>query len=254
MFNNTIIEHSDNLTFHFVNIESYSDDLKKLITSELSNIWNGDNDEMEDIQIVKAEIRAFLNDKKDERQKHGIVSEFICHLYLRQQNHKQHFLFRNLEEKGMKKGFDGVYLKDDLLWIYESKSTLPTTISDHNSNISEAYNDVKKKIEGSNTTNNPWKNAYTHANNYAVPHDVTLLGVLRDYSNQYVKEEYHDISNFNIIPSSTIFLGEKWINIDDEELFKKLEKLTKKYTSKRLNLLCVNKKTIDEFLNLIISE
>ena len=40
----------------------------------------------------------------------------------------------------MKKGFDGLYLKDNEILLYESKSTLPTTgKKSHNSDISEAY-------------------------------------------------------------------------------------------------------------------
>ena len=148
MFGRYKIKISDKVTLHCISLDQYSDRLKNYIHKNLHFIWNGDNEEIEssmDIKVTKQELINLLA-KKTPKQKIGIVSEFICHLYLRSCNFKQHFLFRNLEEKGMKKGFDGLYLQNDAFFIYESKSSLEsTTDSTHNGNISEAYNDLKKK-------------------------------------------------------------------------------------------------------------
>ncbi|WP_129536567.1 hypothetical protein [Chryseobacterium sp. 3008163] len=167
IFGEKYIELSTQISLNFINIENYSDNLFSLINDEIAKIWDGDLDD-NDLDTVKIEFIEWLNNKRPE-QKHGFISEFICHLFLRSQGYEQHFLFRNLEEKGPKKGFDGVFVNKEEFWIYESKCTLPETkIYSHNINIGDAYNDLKKKITGVNSKNNPWKNAYTHCNNNSI--------------------------------------------------------------------------------------
>lgn len=251
MFGEVSIAVSSNSTLHFLNVSNYSKELLCAIQLEIGKIWNGDLDGDDEIDTIKLEIKELFNGKSLE-QKHGLVSEFICHLYLRSCGFGQHFLFRNLEERGMKKGFDGLYLINDEYWIYESKSTLPTTLSDtHNGNISTAYNDLKHKIEGKKIKNNPWKNAYTHATSRSIKENITLSQTLKSFSTDYIKKKYHSISGFNVIPSSTIYLDSRWSIIDTDDLKLKIESLIKNYTCKGLNVICLNKKSIADFINFI---
>lgn len=251
MFGSPIVFTDNKCTFHFISIENYSTDLIEYIATEVGKIWNGDLDIVDELDIIKSELKDLFKGKS-ELQQHGLVSEFICHLYLRNVGYEQYFLFRNLEEKGMKKGFDGLYILDDEYWIYESKSTLPgTKVASHNGNISEAYNDLKKKIEGKNHTNNPWKNAYSHIMNRAIKENATLSQTLRAFSTDYTKEKYHSITKFRVIPSSTIYMGDLWSNINSEELKPKLQTLVDKYTCSKINVLCLNKKTINNFIQFI---
>ena len=189
MFGRYKIQLSKNITLHVLNIDSYSIRLKGYIEDNIHFIWNGDNEIIEsneDINVTKKELLNLI-EKKTDVQKIGIVSEFICHLYLRANKYQQHFLFRNLEEKGMKKGFDGLYLSNDELFIYESKSSLETTITaTHNGNIGEAYNDLKKKIEGINTANDPWRNAYNHAMHRSIDFNENISKTLKKLSMEYV--------------------------------------------------------------------
>lgn len=251
MFGEVCIIINDKSTLHFLNIDSYSSELLEVIKLEVGRIWNGDLDSDDDIEIIKLEIKELFEGKSIE-QKHGLVSEFICHLYLRSCGFGQHFLFRNLEERGMKKGFDGLYMINEDYWLYESKSTLPTTLNDtHNANISTAYNDLKHKIEGKKTSNNPWKNAYTHATSRSIKKNSTLSQTLKSFSADYLKKKYYNISGFNVIPSSTIYLDSRWCAINTDELKAKIEKLIKNYTCKGLNVICLNKKSITDFVNFI---
>lgn len=252
MFGRYKIKLSEKITLHLINIESYSPRLKIYIENCIHQIWNGDNEIIEshnDIKVTKTELKNLL-EKKTDLQKNGIVSEFICHLYLRANNFNQHFLFSNLEEKGMKKGFDGLYGINNEFYIYESKSSLETTRdATHNSNISEAYNDLKKKIEGTNTTNNPWKNAYHHSTLRAVNFSDNISKTLKKLSKEYVDKKFGKIDTYNIIPSSTIFLGDRYDKIDKNDLSIKMANLTKNYNCKHLNILCLNKKTIQNFID-----
>lgn len=252
MFGRYKIKLSERITLHLLSIDSYSIRLKNYIEKNIYQIWNGDNETIEsenDVKITKLELKNLL-DKKTTLQKNGIISEFICHLYLRANKFNQHFLFSNLEEKGMKKGFDGLYGVDDDFYIYESKSSLDTTLeATHNSNISEAYNDLKKKIEGINITNNPWKNAYHHSTLRSVNFNDTISKTLKKLSKEYVEKKFEKIDSYNIIPSSTIFLGNRYHVIDKNDLIAKITHLTKDYDCKGLNVICINKNTIQTFIN-----
>lgn len=137
-------------------------------------------------------------------------------------------------------------------WIYESKCTLhDTKVFDHNANIGNAYNDIKKKVTGENNKNNPWKNAYTHSNNFTIKRNQSLVDSLKDLSRRYVRKDYEIIDKYNVIPSSVIYMDDKWDIINNNELKEKLENLLKNYTAKKINVICINKKNIDDFIKYI---
>lgn len=252
MFGRYKIKIRDDVTFHFLNIDDYNPRLKRYIDNSIHFIWNGDNEIIEDsddMLITKNELKNLLNGKT-EIQKIGIVSEFICHLYVRANKYNQHFLFRNLEEKGMKKGFDGLYEKNGEFFIYESKSSLDTTLdATHNSNIGEAYHDLRKKIDGTNNANDPWRNAYHHSLNRSINYNDNISKQLKALSKQYVLEKFTLIDNYNIFPSSTIYMGVRYAVIDNDDLKQKIKGLIKDYRFKSLNVFCINKKSIKNFID-----
>lgn len=259
IFDSNVIEIiKDKLNFHFINIENYDEAFKSFINNKIVSIYDSTFDE-KDIELVKIQIKEWLDEKgADENKKAGFVAEFMCHLYINHLKFEQHFLFSNLEEKGsMKKGFDGLYKLEDEMWIYESKSSISSTISaNHNSNISEAYRDVKAKLDGTkiNKSGNPispWDNAVHHAEIAKIKDNKTLIENLKEFRNRFIKKDFENIKNFNVIPSSTIFLEDRYSVIDNDDLKDKLEKLIKKYDYKKMNVLCINKKSVNDFIGYI---
>lgn len=260
IFDSNVVEIiKDKLNFHFINIENYDEAFKSFIDSKIVSIYNSTFDD-KDIELIKIQIREWLAEKsKDEKKKAGFVAEFMCHLYINNLKFEQHFLFANLEEKGsMKKGFDGLYKLDEEMWIYESKSSISTTDkANHNSNIGEAYRDIKAKLAGTKTNTHgnpisPWENAVHHAEVAKVINNKTLIENLKEFRNRFITKNFEDIKNFNIIPSSTIFLEDAYSTIDNDDLKDKLEKLIiKKYDYKKMNVLCINKKSVDDFIGYI---
>lgn len=259
VFNSHIIEVIPNkLNFNFINIEDYDEAFKKFVDSQIVSTYNSTFD-VEDIELVKVQIQEWFDEKKnDENKKAGFVAEFICHLYLNYLAFEQHFLFSNLEEKGsMKKGFDGLYKLENEMWIYESKSSLhTTTTANHNSNISEAYRDIRDKLNGSKKNDlgnpiSPWDNAVNHAIIANINNNESLIDNLKTFRKKFIKKDYENIENFNVIPSSTIFLEDKWTTIDNDDLQEKLEKLIQKYKYQKMNVICINKKSIDNFIRYI---
>lgn len=251
-----IVNKTDKLSFHFLGIQDYDANFIKMLDNNICSICNGILGD-EDLYIIKIELVRWFQDK-DEKKKIGFIAEFFCHLYLKQISFEQHFIFRNLEEtNSMKKGFDGVYQNEDGIWLYESKSSLPSTsTATHNSNIGEAFNDIKKKINGTKTDasgnpTDPWSNAIHHAGLMSVKPDKTLIQNLNEFKKRFFKNDFEDIKNFNVIPSSIIFMEHSWVSIDINDLEKKIESLTKKYEYKKMNIICINKKSINNFINYI---
>ncbi len=233
------------VTVYAVNIENLDDAFKKFIDENLVNICKGKRDIK--IESVKIEFLKFLNSKIGSTLFTGSVSEFNIHLFLGTQGFKQEFLYFNLEENSIKKGFDGYYSKNNVDWILESKSTTVVT-QKHKSIISIAYTGLKDKIEGKDNKNNPWEEAYNHARHGDVNTEDTLVKKLTALSELYTESKYGKIEEFNIMTSSTIFLEQDWKNIDVKELSADIKNYLKDKKFNSIILICLNKKSLHQLL------
>jgi hypothetical protein len=131
--------------------------------------------------------------------------------------------------------------------LYESKSGSGCTKGiSHKSKIKKAYADLDGKITG-NTTNNPWQNAYNHANHIDVRSEPDIRKQLKKMANDFTNENYHKIENFNIIPGSTIFLDGTWSRIDSDTLEAELKVLVAQLSFKKIHIVCVNKASVQLF-------
>lgn len=254
MFNNSQIIVSDRITLNFLSIDDYSADLLDKIKEEIVKIWDGDLSD-DDLKYVKSQMQSFFQDKqKDQEKKLAFVAEFMCHLYLRGIGFNQYSVLKNLEEiKAPKKGFDGLYELGGEMWLVECKSAMPATVTNHNNKVGEAYRDIKNKIEKTSqkdNENNPWENAKNHFL-HTEKKNQTLLKDIKDLKGLFVAGSKIQIEKFNIIPCSTIYLGDKWCHIDCADLQPKLERLLKRYNAKSINVVCINKKSVEDFLKFI---
>lgn len=131
---------SNNVELHVLDFINLTPEITKQIDDQLVQICEGDSDS--DLDLVKSNFLKFL-ETKDERTKIGAVAEFFVHLYLRQMKLKQEFLFFNLEEGSIKKGFDGFFSSETEEYLVESKSGLASTDGiSHKNKIKEAYSDI----------------------------------------------------------------------------------------------------------------
>lgn len=239
------ISISDKIIGYAINIEKIEDDFAKYIDDKLIEICKGKRDIK--LSTVKTEFINYLELKKQSNLLPGSVSEFFIHIFLNSQKFKQEFLYFNLEENSIKKGFDGYYSKGNKDWVLESKSTTQIN-KKHKDIISIGYNGVKNKIEGVDNKNNPWEEAYNHASLRTVSTADTLLKKLSALSELYTEKKYGKIKDFDIIVSSTIFLENEWSEIDIEELKKDITDYLddKDYTS--IIVICLNKKSTAHLL------
>jgi hypothetical protein len=237
---NEIIIDSD-ITAYAVNIEELNTELIEYLDIKLISICKGKRD----IQLasVKSELLNYLNKKNSSNLLTGSVSEFFIHLFLNFKDFKQEFLYFNLEGNDIKKGFDGYYTKNSEEWVLESKASIEIN-KKHKTIVNIGYTGVKAKIETIDSGNNPWENAYNHADLGSVGANKKLLDKLSLLSENYTKEIYGKIEDYNIMVASTIFLEDNWseINIDELrlDLFNYLE--DKSYNS--IIVICLNKKSI----------
>lgn len=251
-FNATIKKLSNGGVLHIINIEEITPDLKQLIDENLPKIHSASE---YDLEQTKKILRIALDaDKKPEEistVKMGAIAEFFIHLYFVHFGFKQECLFQNLEELySIKKGHDGYYSYQGETWIMESKST--KTAVEHKSNIKKAYDDLIAKVTGKNINGegkviSPWDNALSHA--IRAKSDEGILDSIRQLSKDFIDEIYHDIGEFNVIPASTVFLNGKWQLLDSDEIFKQVEACMGDKNFKKLNVVCVTKKTLGLFLD-----
>lgn len=234
---NTLGEDIDVYIYHLV-LNDMSK-LKNIIEDEIINIWDPNSGYT--LEETKREIYKFISTKND-LQKHGIFAEFFMHLFLIKLGYNQKCLFSNLEDNSMKKGFDGLYVYSNDFWIAESKSSIIE--AKHKDKIYEALEDIEKKVSTTNR-NNPWKNAIHHIysinkGNNNEPLSKRILNLSRDYLNKIP----HSSSEFNLIPTSTLFINN---NQKDSEIKKEIENILKDREIKKMIVLCINNDIFNEF-------
>jgi hypothetical protein len=245
VFDSECIDLKNGNNLHFINIPTLDENIIDHIDASIVSICEGATDT--DINTIKLRLIADLSSKKGSTLEMGTIAEFFGHLYLTEIGFKQEFLFLNLEERSIKKGFDGYYSHNGETWIYESKSgSIVTKGASHESKISLAYSDLKDKISG-NPANNPWQNAYNHACQIDVGTAASIRKNLKELANTFTQGKRQHIASFNLIPGSTLFLEGAWSDIEVDSLVPKLEQLITTFTFSKIHIICVNKASVDLF-------
>ena len=244
-FDSNTIDLGEENCLHFINIEKLDKNLVAFIDEKIISICEGCSST--DLGIIKKRLIQYLTPKRGQNEEMGAIAEFFSHLYLGELGFKQEFLFLNLEEGSIKKGFDGFFSKAGDTWIFESKSgSVKTESISHKAKIKEGYSDLKGKVSG-NIKNNPWQNAYSHASQVDVKCDVSIRVQLKEMANDFVLEKYREIKNFNIIPGSTIFIEGVWQKIDDKNLENEIKQVIKNFQFKKIHIVCINKASVQLF-------
>ncbi len=245
IFNSECTDLGNENHLHFINIPTLNKKITAHIDANIVAICEGGADT--DVATIKKRLATFLSSKKGSTTEMGAIAEFFGHLYLTEIGFKQEFLFLNLEEGSIKKGFDGYYTLGDDAWIYESKSgSTKTDGASHEAKIALAYSDLKTKISGE-SANNPWQNAYNHACHSDVGTDASITKNLKALANAFTQGTRQNIASFNIIPGSTLFLMGGWSDIDVVQLTPNLKQLVDSFSFNKIHILCVNKSSLELF-------
>ena len=246
-------DDSCKISIYVIDIKEINAELKNTIDNHILRIWEGRTPYDTTINDVKLKIKNFLKNKVQQDGINttymGAIAEFFIHLFLNSLGLEQECTFKNLEERSIKKGFDGYYSDDSKTWIMESKSGLVTsTGATHENKLNEAYTQLKYKITTCNENdNNPWENAFNHAKN--VDSNENILKQLKKLSNQFENRQIdNDINDFNLIPCSTIFYLEDWEE-NKEQIIVDAQRFASGKAYSNIIIICINKKSANLLIN-----
>ncbi|HLW29287.1 MAG TPA: hypothetical protein VKX29_00395 [Brumimicrobium sp.] len=245
---------SKTVELHVLDLVDLTPEIVEQIDQSLVQICEGDSESP--LQLVKSNFLRFL-ESKDYRTQMGAVAEFFIHLYLRQANLKQEFLFFNLEEGSIKKGFDGYFSNGAEGYLVESKSGLDSTTGiSHRNKLKEAFDDISSVIAGDSrkSKNNPWKNAYNHASHIDVGSSKSIRKKIKELSDLFDNDQFKSASEFNIIPCSSIFITDEWNPNISSAILGAEERFFSGLKAKSLKAICITKASYDSFWNYLGDE
>ena len=243
-------EVDDNITITVLEINELTGPLKAYIDDNLVAICEGTYSDSS-LDMVKKRVQSLFrgkNSKSDDDYTNwemGAVAEFFIHLYIKSIGLTQDCMFLNLEERSIKKGFDGFYSNLDDRWVMESKSgSIKTHGITHVSKIKEAISDLKSKFSGG-VKNDPWRNAYNHASQTDVKSADKVTKYLKQLSEDFLQEKVHDISEFNIIPCGTIYYED--VGFSKKEDIASQAKDAMSAEARKTHVVCVSSKSVGIF-------
>ncbi|HDS0930915.1 TPA: hypothetical protein QDZ23_005677 [Pseudomonas putida] len=232
---------------HVIDIKLLDAKITKYLDEFLVSICEGSSDS--ELELVKIRLKQFLADK-DENTRMGATAELFAHLYLRTVGYKQEFLFFNLEEGSIKKGFDGFFSKNSETYLLESKSgSINTKQISHKDKLKHAYSDLAKYVSGKSDKgkNNPWKNAYNHASHADVGTEKSIRKKIKALQDMFDKGTFNKINEFNIITCSTIFLNNSWEAKISHEILSD-NSFVLKFDGKTTKAMCLTKSSLSSFI------
>lgn len=239
------------LEVHVVDVVCFDQKTIEQIEAHFVSICEGNSDHT--LAEVKKYFLKFL-EGKDDKKRIGAVAEFFVHLYVRSLGYKQEFLFFNLEEGSVKKGFDGYFSKGGEEYILESKAGRSNTKKiSHKSKIDTAYKDICNALTGTKAGtaekgvgNNPWRNAYRHASIAEVGTKDSIRANIKKLWRMFDNQEFASIEDLNVIPCSTILTDPS----DSEDFSGQAMRAfqSNSYAAKSVAAVCVTKATYNDFI------
>ncbi|MEI6528279.1 MAG: hypothetical protein WCO10_01230 [bacterium] len=154
ILNGVVIERDERVVFCHIN--DFTDEIKDEIRLMLNSIFHGSAEVKENSEIYnyKNTVINFVDRYKNhsEKTKKGMIGELLTHLLIPRciSNFESISIFKNKEEKSIKKGFDIVYFDKNDLWYCEVKSGENKNINSINQCNSNLLN--KAKTQANTTT------------------------------------------------------------------------------------------------------
>lgn len=236
-----------NMELHVMHIGEFDSEYIKKIDEDIVKICEGYS--RSSIEEVKKRLFNYLK-TKDLRGRQGAISEFFIHLFLNNNKYKQDCLFFNLEDSGPKKGFDGVYSKNNEIFLVESKSGGCSTKNiSHLNKIRESHSGLEQYLTGTSVRRdgNPWINAYNHANQKDVKSKEKIIDKIWQLRADFQNGIFSQVPDFNLVPCSTIYLNGEWSNLWSDNLLLEKTKLMS-LKGKTIKILSVTNKDMNNFM------
>lgn len=247
-FPHSYFEIDENISLLVINIEELDSNLVKILDEYFVSICEGDSET--ELGIVKKEVENLFK-RKPPNWIQGAVAEFFTHLILKMRGFKQEFLFINLEENSIKKGFDGFYSRNGEEWIMESKSgAISSRNISHAKKISVALKDLADRVSGRKENGkiiNPWHNAYSHASHCDVKTAQSIRDHIKKLYQNYIQGIFHEIEEFNNIPSATLFLEGAGTAPSHDTILTDIKAIKRKLKGERVFIVCMTQNSVNTF-------
>lgn len=246
IFNNYIVNLNKNKKLNIVLIDTLNYNIKQFIEHNIIKVMYGSDNILGGIGRCKANFLKFIS-SKEENKKIGFIAEFFVHLYLLTVGYNQEFILKNLEDNSFKKGFDGVYSRNNEIWIAESKSgNNDKSKIKHQTKILDSIKDLNSKIAGK-TSNDPWMNALNHLKILYGQEENDIKKIMEQLSYEYDQEIEHNIDDFNTIYASTIFYGLS-NHTENKQVEDDIKAILLNIKGRYSEVICINYKIFNEFI------
>lgn len=246
IFDNYIVSINENKKLNIILIDKFNYKIKQFIEHNITKVMYGSTEILGGTERCKAKFLKFIS-SKEENKKIGFIAEFFVNLYLLTIGYNQEFILKNLEENSFKKGFDGVYSRNNEIWITESKSgNNDKSNIKHQTKILESINDLSNKIAGK-TSNDPWMNALNHLKVLYGQEEYNIKKIMDQLSYEYDKGIEHNIEDFNTIYASTIFYRISK-HTENQKIEDEIKDILANIKGRYSEVICINYKIFNEFI------
>lgn len=241
--------------YAYCNIEYFSDELKSIIRTHLSEICHGVGKANTGriMYSYKATIREFLNryEKKTTDIKKGLIGELLTHIIIIELFPEYRVIspYFNLEERSIKKGFDIVLVSKIAnyeLYIIEVKAGEKHKGKTSNETMSEliglAKNDLSSRLSDESTS--LWHNAINGAQSVLERNDDyknAIIDVLEDMGDRSSMGQV-DNKDVNVFLTGVLF-ADLSDSITESNTKKKLNAIVKEGKFKTVFALSIQKET-----------
>jgi len=246
-------------------IDSFSDELKEIIKIHLASICHGqaNAEELPHVYNYKSTLKEFIDriEKKSQEIQKGMIGELLVHILILESfsNFQTISPYFNMEEKSIRKGFDGLLYDNSIqeIWITEVKAgeLHKNKCSDDTTKdlLGSAYNDLKKRLNNQEITY--WRQAINSARvviNDKKDYKAAVLAILAEEIELVVQGSAKGQDN-NVIFVSILFENLK--NCFNESTPKSfLNDKSKNKEFKNLIILSVQKGTYQKVIDFFKEE
>lgn len=250
------VELEKDVTACLIYIDNYDDNLKQFIDKNFLEIVSGkmvaERASYDDDPDTFKDAAKYIINKKGEKDRVGIIAEFLFHCMMRLDIVSSKFLSCSPtiaysdSYQGFFKGFDGCYYNQDEIWIAEVKSKMKTENLDKDNKDKLLLASSQLEDEVNDEEINRWENTkkYVH---------IQLSREEIDEKNLYKILNKKSKTNYNKILGTMLICNENEFN--KEYIKSYLEKLKdKNVDNQKIFLMCIRNYDYKELYNYILDK
>lgn len=243
-------------------VERFSKELQGLIRDQLAGIFHGfpEVEEYPDFYSYPKTLQSFLDrfKNKSEKTKKGMIGELLAHVLIGELSPKLECLsvYKNMEERSIKKGFDIIYFHQTSqnIWYSEVKSGSSTDkkVGSNEYNLrllKRSRNGILEMFD--KKRDELWQSAMIQVKLAVSP--GTKIKKMRDLLTKDAPDKKRGIKKRNVILVSVLY-HELTDKLTIAEVAKYLAEVAKENVFENAVAFCIQKKTYQKVSEFLIAE